>query len=285
MHPRGRISASKDRAIRFAARVALEKQPVESWRQKALEESDTERSLLALLALARQGTPEDQVQVVRRCGELPWAGFSAEQKLRGLRVYELALARGGDDVKQHRQGFAPVLTANFPDADPRVTRELSRLRCALGDTTIIDPVLAVMAADNGEVQASGAAYFERNPKYGEAVREMLEAAPLVERMHHAQMLLWLTAQWTPEQRRAYFQSLADAVAYSKGGHRYAEFWNRIREVALERMPEAERPALAAIGATSAFAPPDVDAPRPKGPGSDWTVETAMELAEGSLTGA
>jgi putative heme-binding domain-containing protein len=141
-----------------------------------------------------------------------------------------------------------------------------------------------MAADTGEVQASGAAYFERNPKYGKAVREMFEAAPLVERMHHAQMLLWLTDQWSVEQRRAYFQSLADAVAYSKGGHRYAEFWNRIREVALARMPEPDRPALAAIGAISAFAPANETAVRPKGPGREWSTEVAAELMTPGLAG-
>ena len=275
---------SNDRAIRFAARVALEKQPVDMWRDKALQEPNLDISLMALLALARQGMPEEQIQVVRRCASLPWQEFSAEQKLRGCRIFELALARGGDRLKEQRDAFDPVLTAAFPDVDSRVTRELSRLRCALGDASIIDQVLRRMAADTGEAQPMGAAYFERNPKYGKAVREMFEAAPLVERMHHAQMLLWLTDQWTPEQSRTYFQLLADAVVYSKGGHRYAEFWNQIREAALARVPEADRAALASIGAASAPTPSDAAVPTPKGPGRDWSVETAMEVVAGGLSG-
>lgn len=274
---------SPDRALRFAARVALEKQPVNAWRHKALQENDADIALPGLLALARQGSPEDQFDVVRRCSALPWQTFSAEQKLRGLRVYELALARGGDAVRQQRDAFGPLFAAKFPDADSRVTRELSRLRCALGDETIIDDALAVMASDTGETQAMGAAYFQRNPKYGQAVREMLEAAPMVERMHHAQMLLWLANLWTPEQRRIYFQILADATAYSKGGHRYTDFWNRIREAALERMPESERPALMAIGATSELAAAD-ETTLPRGPGREWTIDTAADAVRGGLVG-
>ena len=48
-----------------------------------------------------------------------------------------------------------------------------------------------MASDTGERPQLGSGYFVRNPKYGRAVRDMLESAPLMDRMHHAQMLLWL----------------------------------------------------------------------------------------------
>jgi putative heme-binding domain-containing protein len=141
-----------------------------------------------------------------------------------------------------------------------------------------------MAADTGEVQPMGAAYFERNPKYGKAVREMFEAAPLVERMHHAQMLLWLADRWTPEQSRRYFQLLADAVVSSKGGHRYAEFWNRIREAALARIPETERAAFAAVGAESSLTPADASVRAPKGPGREWSVEEALDRVNARLSG-
>ncbi|MEO6005818.1 MAG: c-type cytochrome [Opitutus sp.] len=274
---------SADRALRFAARVALEKQPVERWRERALHEQNLEIGLASALALARQGTADDQTAVLRTVDSWPWPRLSAEQKLRALRVAELVLARSGEPTKQDRANWHSILSAPFPDADSRVSRELSRLRCALGDTTIIQPLLTLMNADTGETQAMGTAYFERNSKYGQAVREMLESAPLLERMHHAQMLLWLTNEWTADQRRAYFQSLADAVAFSKGGHRYAEFWHRIRDAALERMPAAERPALAAIGAASAFTPAGENVPPPKGPGREWTVASAATLASGHLS--
>jgi putative heme-binding domain-containing protein len=45
-------------------------------------------------------------------------------------------------------------------------------------------------------------------------------------MHCAVTLLWLANGWTKEQRRRYFASIADAVANSRGGHGYREFWGR-----------------------------------------------------------
>jgi hypothetical protein len=44
---------------------------------------------------------------------------------------------------------AKVATA-LPDADAGVNRELSRLLCFLGDTTMIEPLLERMAADTGD---------------------------------------------------------------------------------------------------------------------------------------
>ena len=45
--------ASRDRFLRYAARIALEHQPVERWRARALAEADPRAAIPALLALAR----------------------------------------------------------------------------------------------------------------------------------------------------------------------------------------------------------------------------------------
>ena len=45
--------SNPDRFVRYAARVAIEFQPVDSWREKALTETNPQASLEALLALVR----------------------------------------------------------------------------------------------------------------------------------------------------------------------------------------------------------------------------------------
>ena len=60
----------EDRHVRYAARVALEHQPLAEWAEKALAETDTQRSLGALLALARQGGKDHQ----EACGGAAGAG-------------------------------------------------------------------------------------------------------------------------------------------------------------------------------------------------------------------
>ena len=48
---------SEDRFLRFAARVALETVSAETWKARALAETDAATSMIALLALARVGGP------------------------------------------------------------------------------------------------------------------------------------------------------------------------------------------------------------------------------------
>ncbi|MEO1998727.1 MAG: PQQ-dependent sugar dehydrogenase, partial [Planctomycetaceae bacterium] len=46
---------SKDRAVRYAARTAIEQQPVDTWRARVFTESDPQSVIEALVAIARQG--------------------------------------------------------------------------------------------------------------------------------------------------------------------------------------------------------------------------------------
>jgi putative heme-binding domain-containing protein len=175
-----------------------------------------------------------------------------------------------------------ILRGRFPDADAMVNRELARLLCHLGDAALIEPLLERMARDAGSRPFLGVAGFTRNPKYGRAIRDVLESAPLLERMHYAQMLLWLEEGWTSDQRRRYFGLIADAEVRSKGGHSYRDLWDRIREAALRHVPAAERAALEAIG--TAPRPMADGLPAPLGPGREWTLEEALAVVEDGAGG-
>src|SRR2546425_10294084 len=51
---------SEDRFLRYAARIAIEWQPVWQWKERALAETNTQAGLAALLGLARCGTKDTQ---------------------------------------------------------------------------------------------------------------------------------------------------------------------------------------------------------------------------------
>lgn len=275
--------ASADRSIRFAARVAVESQPVEHWQDRALAETDLETSLSALLALARQSEPEMQTPVINRLNAIDASALSAGQRLRLLRVYELAMARGEDWVEQQHGVVGKRLLDWFPDTDPRVNRELSRLLCFTGQSIAIDRVLDLMAKDRGDRPVLGSGYFVRNPKYGKVVRGLFESPPMMERMQHAQMLLWLDDGWTRGQRTRYFELMADALANWRGGDHHRQSWNRIREVALDRVSAADREWYESIGA-GATAGIAEGLPVPEGPGREWSVEDALAATGGRLVG-
>ena len=271
-----------DRAIRFAARVAIETQPVDWWKEKALNEYNTDIQINALLALARQGAETTQPDVIARLNQIQFGVLSIQQKLRVLRAYELALARGSDAMNGRSEVVKQKLRPDFPDENILINRELSRLLCYLGDTSVISPLLNLMKADSGERPKLGSSDFTRNQKYGAAVRDMLESAPLVDRMHHAQMLLWIEEGWTLEQRRQYFELIADALVNSKGGHQYRGLWNRIRESALGQIPENQREGFEAIEVLSKVPLLSAEMAVPKGPGREWTMEEALEMVEDGL---
>jgi putative heme-binding domain-containing protein len=268
-----------DRAIRFAARIAVEHQPVAAWRERALAESVLDRKLEALLALARQGAPEDQAAVVRSLESVDFAACSASQKLAVLRTYELAFARGG-----RAEGVAARLDKWFPDPDGRVSRELARLLCALDAPDVVGRALAMMEADAGHPETLGKETYARNDKYGKAVADMLEAAPMVHRMHLAQMLIWVKRGWTDDLRTRYFQLISDGMSYSKGGHGYREFWERIRKAALDAVPEGQRARFEAIRSAGRGTIDPKSLPKPKGPGREWTADALLAEIKDGLKG-
>src|SRR5260370_438310 len=61
---------SSDRWIRQAARIALERQPVEEWQRRALTEPEPTAAGPALMALARCGAPEMRVSIFARREQL-----------------------------------------------------------------------------------------------------------------------------------------------------------------------------------------------------------------------
>jgi putative heme-binding domain-containing protein len=255
--------------------VAVESQPVQLWRQRALSETDIDAKLTALLALARKGTPREQAEVLAHLNAMDASALSADNMPRLLRAYELALARGDDAVEREKESSVKKLRPLFPHTDPRANRELSRLLCYLRDTSVIDPLLRQMAGDTGEQPILGSGYFVRNSKYGKAIQDILEAAPLIDRMHHAQMLLWMDDGWTYDQRAEYFRLIADAAASSKGGHWYAQFWERIRAAAMDQVPSDLRERFESIAAVPVATFDEENLPRPEGPGRQWTLDELL----------
>jgi putative heme-binding domain-containing protein len=86
---------SEDDWIRFAARVALENQPVDDWRKQVATAADSPARHAALMALARSGSKADQKIVLRGLKEWEWNSAGPRELLWGLRTLELTLARQG----------------------------------------------------------------------------------------------------------------------------------------------------------------------------------------------
>jgi glucose/arabinose dehydrogenase len=135
---------SSDRYIRYAARTAIEHQPVQEWREKALVEKDTQTALSALLALARVGKTNDQDGILESLGNIKWSKLTTEQNLQVLRTYTLSFTRLGEPDKETRVGLGKSLAANLPDKNAHVNQELVQLLVYLQSSDVAKKAIALL---------------------------------------------------------------------------------------------------------------------------------------------
>ncbi|MEI8018809.1 MAG: hypothetical protein WCH39_11470, partial [Schlesneria sp.] len=84
---------NSDRYIRYAARMAIERNPVAEWKEKALAEMQPHAAFTSLLALARLGAPETQPAIMKSLSSFPLDTLTEEQMLEQLRVIEVSTLR------------------------------------------------------------------------------------------------------------------------------------------------------------------------------------------------
>src|SRR5581483_7111668 len=105
---------SPDRFLRYAARIALERQPVESWRKAVLAEADVQAAFTGLLALARLGSADAQADVFKALGRFPAAKLDDAMLLQKLRVIEVSVARHGKPTAELAAAIAADLHPRYP---------------------------------------------------------------------------------------------------------------------------------------------------------------------------
>ncbi len=105
----------QDRFSRYAARVALEHQPVSLWQDLVLKETQTEPLINGAVALARQGDKSLQPQLIAALERVKFDSSYLEQRLELLRAYSLVFIRMGppDPATATRlvSEFEPILPA------------------------------------------------------------------------------------------------------------------------------------------------------------------------------
>jgi putative heme-binding domain-containing protein len=207
-----------DRFIRWAARTAVECQPVVEWQDKALAEKDPETLLTGMVALARCGDKTLEPKIVAALNQLPWASLSESQRLELLRAYGLTFARMG---KPSAATVAPViakLDALFPAKQAEFNRELSALLVYL--------------------EAPGA--VARTLK-------LLETSPVQEeQIWCAYVLRAATSGWASlDERKAYFEWFHRATEL-KGGHSFAPYLRHMKEEAASHLTDDDKRALAEV---------------------------------------
>ncbi len=258
---------SEDRFIRNAARIAIEWQDVGLWKARALNETNTQAGLTALMALARSGGKETQDGLLLALKKFPLSSLSEELQLEKLRVIELSFIRQGRPSPQLAKLAAEKLDAQYPSASEKVNRELVQLLIYLNAPDVIAKTLDLVAKARTQEEQIHYIFHLRNVKSG----------------------------WTLPQREQYFSWFATAkqggrteVTYPRGGaynvwtnqvlagrthplellrwfrevdrdygdgSSYSKFLINIRKDAIATLTSAERTALGPLLEVNIDAPP------------------------------
>jgi len=167
---------SPDRFLRYAARLALERQPVDSWAKAVLSESDPQAAMTGLLALARLGSASAQPDLYQSLRRFPAGTLGEALLIDKLRVIEVSVARHGKPGPEIAGALSAELGPLYPSRSVNLNLELCQ-------------VLLALEAPDAVAKTVG----------------LLGAAPTQEeQLGYVLHLRTVTAGWTPELRKAYF---------------------------------------------------------------------------------
>ena len=266
---------SNDRFLRFAARIAIEAQPVKEWSKRALNETDPQAAAVALIALARQGDPSLQQDILEALGKFDLATADRTAALGLYRAYALCFTRMGRPDQLTLDAVAARLDPILPTSDDDINAELVRLLVYLDSPGIIEKGLALMADARPPRIPEWAELLRRNQGYGGTIQKVLDNHPPIQKIDYAFMLRNVRYGWSMEQREEYFNFINEAAQYP-GGSSYPGFLQNIRDEALANCSDAERVALASITGQSLETLPTFDVKPAKGPGVEWTLEASLD---------
>ena len=275
--------SSPDRFLRFAARVALESQPADDWKAKALALDEPQALVTALVGLARQGKSADGPAVFAALNRLDLGKLPEGLALEALRAYELACIRLGRPAAADRDAVVARLSPLFPTGSDALNGELLQLLVYLQEPTVVARTMKLFAEAKPAKKPNWVTVLDRNRNYAGAVDKAYEKGPPLEKLFYAHVLRNATVGWTPELRRTYFEFLNHVESTYNGGASYKKNVQLIRKDALASLSPTERKALADL--TGDKAKPGLkleDLPKPRGPAREWTTADALALAEGGL---
>jgi len=253
---------SADRFIRYAARIALERQPLAEWKAPALAESEPTAAMTALLGLARVGGLESQAEVLNGQQKFALGSLSTESlKLDKLRIIEVSLSRHGPPAPALAASLITELTSEYPAKSVALNRELCQVLLALGAPGVIDRTMDLLAS----------------------------AVTQEEQVTYLFHLRTISRGWTPALRRRYLSWWPEQSKSGKhpedllrwfdeagrgygNGASYESFLVKIRQEAIATIPPAELPSYQSL--IDSWAEPLHNLRKPKKPRGfvqDWKM--------------
>ncbi|MGI8980493.1 MAG: c-type cytochrome [Pirellulaceae bacterium] len=230
---------SNDRAIRYAARIAIEHQDPKLWQDKALSEQHTTAAIHAMVALARTGKRGDKAlleKIVTRLSLLPWEKMTEDQFLAAIRACGLAFIRL-HDLQQDPGGLKPeqnLATIRPAKPDPKLAAALAGR---------IAPLFPNQSENVNHELAALLVYLEAPAVVAPGMKLLATSQTQEDQLHYVLVLRNVSHLMTSEQRRAFFSWIPMAQQSYRGGNSFRKFLDKIRDDAAAKLSDADRLAL------------------------------------------
>ena len=221
------VLGDPDPWLRNAARVALEWQPVEQWRDRVSACDADLPGLTAMLALARAGNPEDRRSLAEQAAGLRTEGLGITEQLTLLRVWQIAGPPQNGTVRDRAVAQWLAMAESGPEA---VGREVATLLADAGAADAVEFALHRLATSDDQG----------------------------ERLHYLEVLGGIDEGWTEARRTRFFEEFVYAKRFSAGDRFMPPFFEQIESSALNRLGDEEsRERISAM-----LADPLADEPAP-----------------------
>lgn len=282
-----------DRFVRYAARIAVEHQPVAQWQEKALAETEPQRATQAIVALARQGSADVKSKAINTLLKINYDKLPESQQFDVLRAFELIFLRMGAPEAEDKAKVIAYLNPRYPAKTALLNRGLSKVLVYLEAPNVVDKTLALMdlkdesGSRNLDLEPTTASsdLILRNPQYGMDIAKMLAKVPPLQQTYYAVMLSRADEGWNPELRTKYFTWFGNAFKY-EGGRSYVGFIDRARKLALVHVPKDQFDKFNKLSGADILTSSGNDIVKsdytPKGPGRRWTVENAVASVDSGM---
>ena len=252
---------SADPTIRHAARIAVEHQPVESWRELALNEHRPTAALAALSALFQSRDPR-AVEIRDRLLWFRPAELDLGQTLWQLHLYEQIAPLHGAR-RQRILARLPEVEAAATAIEVQVSplgtqtnlkRKLARLLVRLDARTAVETTARLLLGSPSQEDRLQALLLLRNRSHG----------------------------WTPQRRREYFAALAEMPRF-RSGEGMPKFLEHLRQESLATLSPKERVTFTKL-LDSAGEESLESLPPPRPVVKKWTINDFADLLADSQGG-
>ena len=273
---------SEDRFIRYAARIALEHQPVPKWQDSIFKINDSLARIQGIIALTHQAEKALKRKTLNSALDLDYLSMNEMTRLEYLRAIQLIFIRMGAPNQEESDIALAKLDSTFPGKSDFENRELINVLVYLQSPSIATKTAKLLVAPSkANRDDSLDPLLARNRGYGGTISQVMANRPDSQKIHYLFALRNLKDYGALENRKAFFSALNEARTKS-GGASYQGFLNNIEKEAYENAKDTDRLAIEALGLRKPVKIATL--PKPVGPGKPWSLGELEALTKKGFQG-